>query len=219
MAEEEKQEPAKPKKEKGGLPVPLFGLIGFAIVLIALVVNVFLILGIKSEVSAITEVIISGKLPAHSAEADKHEKKTHKEAEEYPEDEENTVGQYVADDKAEYFETGRITTNPRSSPRFVVLNLGMFFSTAEKAEGEGEAEEAHKEEKKEEGTPPFSPYGKKFDGMVKNIINSQIGSMSLEELQIPRDSLTLLFKKKLRPLFSQQESRLKEVAIIEFIVQ
>jgi len=217
MAEEEKQEPAKPKKEKGGgLPVPLFGLIGFAIVLIALVVNVFLILGIKSEVSAITEVIISGKLPAHSAEADKHEKKTHKEAEEFPEDEDNTVGQYVADDKAEYFETGRITTNPRSSPRFVVLNLGMFFSTTPHEEGE---EEEHKEEKKEEGTPSFSPYGKKFDGMIKNIINSQIGGMSLEELQIPRDSLTLLFKKKLRPLFSQQESRLKEVAIIEFIVQ
>ena len=216
MADEEKQEPAKPKKEKGGLPVPLFGLIGFAIILIALVVNVFLILGIKSDVTAITEVIATGKLPeGHSKTDEKDKKKSHNKDEEFFDDEESTVGQYVADEKAEYFETGRITTNPRASSRFVVLNLGMFFSKYPKAEGE---EEEPKEESKEK-VESFSPYGKKFDGMVKNIINSQIGSMSLEELQIPRDSLTNIFKIKLRPLFGQQESRLKEVAIIEFIVQ
>jgi hypothetical protein len=216
MADEEKQEPAKPKKEKGGLPVPLFGLIGFVIMLIALLVNVFLVLGIKSEVASITEVIVSGKIPAASGHEGKEEKKKKNFEEEDFSEEESSVGKYVADDKAEYFETGRITTNPRSSQRFVVLNLGMFFSEYPKAEGE---EEEAKEEHKAEGPESFSPYGKKFDGMVKNIINSQIGSMSLEELLIPRDSLTLLFKQKLRPLFGQQEARLKEVAIIEFIVQ
>lgn len=212
MAEEEKQEPAKPKKEKGGLPVPLFGLLGFAIVLIALIVNVFLVLGIKSDVTAITEVIASGKLPTHAAEESKDKNKAHKE-EEYFDDAESTVGQYVADDKAEYFETGRITTNPKASSRFVVLNLGMFFLEEPKGE-----DEEPKEGKKDEAES-FSPYGKKFDGMIKNIINGQIGSMSLEELQIPRDSLTNIFKQRLRPLFGQQKARLKEVAIIEFIVQ
>lgn len=216
MAEEEKQEPAKPKKEKGGLPVPLFGLIGFAIILIALVVNVFLVLGIKSDVTAITEVIATGKLPTHTPEEDKDKKKKKVDEEFYEEEDGNDVGKYVADEKAEYFETGRITTNPKLSSRFVVLNLGMFFSELPKSE---EEEEKPKEEAKKGEPESFSPYGKKFDGMVRNIINSQIGSMSLEELQIPRDSLTNLFKKRLRPLFSQQEARLKEVAIIEFIVQ
>lgn len=215
MADEEKQEPAKPKKEKGGLPVPLFGLIGFVIMLIALLVNVFLVLGIKSEVASITEAIVSGKLPTHTGHENKEEKKKSTEEEEEVGDEKNNVGKYVADDNAEYFETGRVTTNPRASQRFVVLNLGMFFSKISTGE---EEEEAPKEEGKGKDES-FSPFGKKFDGMVKNIINSQIGNMTLEELQIPRDSLTLLFKEKLKPLFSQKETRLKEVAIIEFIVQ
>ncbi len=211
MAEEEKQEPEKPKKEKSGLPFPLFGLVGFAIVLIALIINVFLILGIKSEVSSITEAITSGKI---NTQNDSKDKKSSESADHDSDSEDSNVGKYVADEKADYFETGRITTNPRASTSFVVLNLGVYFT-----KGDSKSEGGSEGEGKKEASTSFSPFGKKFDGMVKNIINSQIGNMSLDELQIPRDSLSLLFKQKLKPLFSQQEARLKDVAIVEFIVQ
>lgn len=209
MAEEEKQEPAAPKKEKSGMPVSIIGLVGFVVILIALLVNVFLILGVKSDVTAITQVITSGKLP----EAKSGDEKKKPIIEDEDDDDANTVGQYVADKDAQYFETGRITTNPKSSSRFVVLNLGMFFTKNQAGEEEGG------EEKKKNEPVSFSPYGLKFDGMVKNIINSQIGSMSLEELQIPRDSLTFLFRKKLKPLFRQQDAQLRKVAVVEYIVQ
>ncbi len=55
--------------------------------------------------------------------------------------------------------------------------------------------------------------------MIRNIVNSQIGSMSLEELQIPRDSMSKIFRERLRPLFRQQNARLKDIAIVEFIIQ
>ncbi len=212
MADEQKQEPAAPKKDKGGLPFPLFGLIGFAIMLIALLVNLFLILGIKSEVGAISNVIVSGGLPIGSKDSNSKDKANENDENS---DEPSAQGQYVADENAEYFETGRITTNPRMSSNFVVINLGLFFIK----EKSGEEEAPPEGEGKEATATSFSPFGKKFDGMLRNIVNSQIGSMSLEELQIPRDSISKVFIEKLKPLFRQQKTKLKEIAIVEFIVQ
>lgn len=214
MADEPKQEPATSKKEKSGLPVPIFGLVGFVVVLIVLVVNLFMILAIKSEVKSISEAILTGNLPIK--EATQENAKKEKSIEEDEDDPLDNVGKYVADENANYFETGRITTNPRMSSSFVVINLGVFFKEKEKKDAA--AGQGNKEAKSNE-TAGFSPFGRKFDGMLRNIVNSQIGSMSLEELQIPRDSMSKLFKERLRPLFRQQDAQLKDVAIVEFIIQ
>ena len=211
MADESKQEPEKPGKNKSGGSIPLFGLIGFAIVLIALVVNLFLLLGVKSQVASMSEVIMTGGISSGK------EHTTDKKSEDAPHEEETEQGsssQFVADEEAQYFETGRITTNPRQSSNFVVMNLGLFYKL--KNTGEEEAPPAE-EGAKEKDT--FSPFGKKFDGMLRNLVNSQIGSMSIEEMQIPRDSMSKMFLMKLKPLFSQKKTTLKEVAIVEFIIQ
>ena len=130
--------------------------------------------------------------------------------EEFPEDN-STKG-------TEYFETGRITTNPRASTSFVVINLGMIFKVKPAEEGEKKAAEGEKKEK-ETTSAPISPFGKRFDGMLRNSINAELGKLSVDEMQIPRDSLSNMLKTKLIPLFKNEKSLLKEVVVVEFIIQ
>lgn len=207
MSEEPKQEPEQPKKEKKAAPFSMVGLIAFVILLIAIVFSIILMLGVKSSVSELNNMIASGKFGKITLSENKDN--------ESGKNEEGTTGSSVTNEKAEYFETGRITTNPRLSSNFVVLNLGMFFIPSQT-----EGEEAKAEEPKDKNSEPaFSPFGKKFDGMVKSIINSQIGNMSIQELQAPRDTINKQFLEKLKPLFQQQKAKLKEIAIVEFIIQ
>jgi hypothetical protein len=208
MADEKKQETEKPVKVKGDSQLPMVGIIGFAIVLVALIVNLWFLLGIKSQVSTISDVFVSGKAITH--EAKNGEKSAENKTDgDNPEDNSNKDTQY--------FETGRITTNPRASTSFVVINLGMIFKVNAVAEGEKKAEGESKE--KETTAPPISPFGKRFDGMLRNEINSELGRLTVDEMQIPRDSLSNMLKTKLLPLFKNEKSFLKEVVIVEFIIQ
>ena len=61
MADEKKQEPEKPLKAKGDSQFPMVGIVGFAIVLVALILILWFLLGIKSQVSTMSEIIVSGK--------------------------------------------------------------------------------------------------------------------------------------------------------------
>jgi hypothetical protein len=207
MAEEKKQEPEKPVKVKSESPIPMVGIIAFAIILIALLLNLWFLLGIKSQVSSVNEIIVASNPNIHG-EKSGEKNPSAKSGESSKEDTSNKDTQY--------FETGRITTNPRASTSFVVINLGMIFKVKPSEEGD----EKHSEgEKKDASAQPISPFGKRFDGMLRNSINSELGKLSVDEMQIPRDSLSSILKNKLVPLFLEEKSSLKDVVIVEFIIQ
>lgn len=111
-------------------------------------------------------------------------------------------------DKFEYLETGRITTNPLASSQFVVLNLGIFYSPLKNN---------NKEEKAEASDPQLKT--QRLNALIKHKVNSQVGDMDVMAFQIPRDSLAVKFKQKLEPAFKMEGYRIKEVIIIEFIIQ
>ncbi|MBX3044526.1 MAG: hypothetical protein KIT33_09835 [Candidatus Kapabacteria bacterium] len=111
-------------------------------------------------------------------------------------------------DKFDYMETGRITTNPAASSQFVVVNLGIFYAP-------------EKSDKKDDEAAKVDPAAKsqRLNALIKHQVNSQIGDMDMYSLQIPRDSLMTIFKEKLMPSFKMEGYKLRDVILVEFIVQ
>jgi hypothetical protein len=114
-------------------------------------------------------------------------------------------------DKFEYLETGRITTNPASSTQFVVVSLGVFYSPVVKDGKEHDDKEAIK-------LDPETKI-KRLNALIRHQVNSQIGDMDMYALQIPRDSLMSIFKTKLAPSIKMEGFLLKDVILLEFIIQ
>ncbi len=94
-------------------------------------------------------------------------------------------------------ETGRITTNPKNSDRFVVVNLGIEFKSKEKLE---ELEPA-------------------LLAKIRGTINSTFANMTIDEIHSQRDSLNIIFQNNLKPIFQKEKKLISEVIIQEFIIQ
>ena len=108
-----------------------------------------------------------------------------------------------------FLSTGRITTNPKMSTQFIVVDLGLDFYVNE---------EQMKEIKKEK--PEESPMMLKPLSSVKGEVNNMLGSYTVEELQsISRDTLQSMINAKLVKVFLANKMVLKEAILQEFIIQ
>ncbi len=117
--------------------------------------------------------------------------------------------------KTIFFETGRITTNPRDgAATFVVANLGLEFV------------KINEDDKELEGLA--DPTGKvkveevivqKLLARIKSNVNTFIASYNLQEIQAQRPELEQLFKSNLDPIFKEFGLKLVKVGLIEFIIQ
>ena len=105
-------------------------------------------------------------------------------------------------------ETGRIITNPKLSEKFAVINLGLSYR-----------EKVGEEESSEESADAPDAKALKMEAQIKSILNNMIGSMTEEEIQHQRQNLSTIVKEKLTPLFKKNKMFLREVLIVEFIIQ
>jgi flagellar basal body-associated protein FliL len=124
------------------------------------------------------------------AKKEKAEKEAHKNAE--------------MDKKKQFQSSGRITTNPKASAQFVVIDLG--FEYAPLGEEEVEAKEG-------EGFEPG------LQAKIKGTVTRTLGSMTAEELTSRRDTLDKIFFKNLKPVFKEEKFMLHSVILQEFIIQ
>ena len=108
------------------------------------------------------------------------------------------------EENIQFIETGRITTNAKASEKFVVVNLGLEFSTKEPLESG------------EDGENQLSPI---LNAKIKGAVNQIIGSLTVEEIHTSRDTLPEIFRAELLKIFKKKDIRLKDVIIQEFIIQ
>lgn len=194
---EEKQEPQKVKKQ-GGLNLPLLaGIIGGVIIIQAVLIIVIF----QLFVSPIYQQLpLANKQETQKEELSEEQEEAEKEAKVLSaEDEKNLI----------FIETGRITTNPLASPRFVVINLGLELLAKEPEIKKELSQEIEK-----------SLLGKKIMAGTQENINNLIGSLTAEEISnIKRDTLKSMIVEKLKPFFKQNKIRLYDVKLKEFIIQ
>ena len=201
MAEElEKQEPEKQKKKEkkassgGGLPLPMLigiGVGGVVLVLVTVILGYFI--ATKLFPSQQQVVVTNGQVKA--------ENKTEQEE---PADVHESL----------YMETGRITTNPKDVPTtFVVLNLSLEFVPKNKDD------EKTKEVLGKEGVNTAHPTIQKMLARIKSMINNQIASTPMADLQAKRPELEKIYKELLQPTFKEFGFKLLNVGILEFIIQ
>ena len=195
---EEKQKPEKPKKSRdAGVSLPiLLGIIGGVLVIfmafIYFLVLPYLVEGLGGDQAA------SGGAGTEAV-ADSAGKKDG----ENPENEE--LSEFMADESMVHFvQTGRITTNPKQSSNFAVIDLGLEFIKKEGIESHGEGEN-------------FS--ATKMNAKNKSTVTSVIGSYNDDWLLANRDSLSVILFDKLKPEFKENEMLLKDVILQEFIIQ
>jgi flagellar basal body-associated protein FliL len=216
MAEEngEKQEPVKPEKKTkkkpslgGGLSLPvIIGAVAGLLVLIAATV--------------IFSIFIASKFiaPQQSASGEdgKHADKTEKHEEDEDEEKKDEIDLEMAEEEEfqkgmvgiHYVKTGRITTNPKGSSQFVVLNLGFEFRMKNKDNEWVESEVTEED-----------PMVKHAMSKAKGVVNQVLGSMTVEELHSKRSEMPLILKEKLKDTFKKYRILLKDVIIEEFIIQ
>ncbi len=205
MAEEgRKQEPEKPQKKSGALSLPVIIGIGAGVLVILVAVILF---AVKMMLNTVVETKMGAIQQSAEQQAVPKEEKDMSNLEFYKMMSENDS---VGDEDAKYMETGRITTNPRGSTQFVVVNLGISYRD------KSAEEEAKKKDKNEE----TDDKKRKFEALIRNAINNQIGDMTVAELQqIRRDSLRSIFKESLTPVFINNRIFLRDVILVEYIIQ
>jgi flagellar basal body-associated protein FliL len=178
---EENQEAPSPKATSKKMKLlVLIGIIGGVVVLQAIIIVLFIYFFITPTISSDGE---GGK----SVQTKKH----------------NTGDEERTEDKdanLKFVETGRITTNPKMSTKFVVINLGLEF----KAKEEGSGEEN------------LSP---KMMAKIKGVVNQVLGSYLVEELHAKRDSIGIILKNDLKITFNEENYLLKDVILQEFLIQ
>lgn len=189
MSDEEKNIETASPKKKG-LSLPIIIAVIAGGVILLVVAIVFVI------------SIMMNNMKESIIQSTGNEVSTEKKVEEKPKDE--------SLDKYEYLETGRITTNPSGSTQFVVVNLGIFYAPIKAKSEESESEE---------GKIDPEAKTKRLNALIKHQINSQIGDMDIYSLQISRDSLMMKFKHRLEPSFKMEGLKLRDVILVEFIVQ
>lgn len=183
-----KQEPELQKKKEGGMKLPVL----IALILGILIVNAVLIV-------VLFNMMVAPNLKSDGGEETKKAKVEHKEDEGGTGEESKTPSEFIA--------SGRITTNPRGSDRFVVVDLAFEFTKKEGAE-EGESHGGEK--------GGFSP---KMLALIKGSVNKSIGMMTVEDIQASRDTLDKIFFTSMKPIFKKDHKTLKQVIIQEFILQ
>jgi len=218
MAEEEVQQPEKPAKKKkssGGLSLPMMIVIGAGTLIVLVGVSLFAINYMVNNIidKKLGSVSDTTKTHSHEDEANKklkeHKKELDKTFKELEEEE-----YFETEEGVSYMETDRIVTNPKFSTRFAVIRLGLSYRE-KVAEGEGEAEGGHEEAKEGE----VDHKAQKYQAQIKSIINDMIGTMTEEEIQQQRQNLPIIIKEKLTPVFKKQKKYLRDVLIVEFIIQ
>lgn len=204
--EKDGQEPIKPENEEkskssGGLKLPfVLGIIAGVLLVLILAVR-FLFL--PYIVGSLTSEATAGE--------NKIEHQSKEDHSDSPLKEELEV--FKANEKlSEFVQTGRITTNPRQSTQFVVADFGIIFFPKD----EESLKELYPGGKKEEGNSSLPP---SLSSRVRGIINSVLGSMSVEELQVKRDSIPEFVMANLKPFFKEKKLFIKEVILQEFIIQ
>jgi len=196
QADQGKQEPEKPKKKNTGMPMS----------------RLLMIIGGILVVNAIAFIVIFRFFlaPADDPNAkDKDKAKKEKvktDDEEFMDEDEAAEEDFFADEsKRLYVETGRITTNPKMSTKFVIINVGMVFRP--------------KEEVPPEQIKPDSDLMKKLQAKIKAVIIKEIGNLTVDELQAKRGELDIMLRDKLRPVYKESKIFLREVNLTEFIMQ
>lgn len=191
----EKQAAEKPPKKPGemNLMKMLIMVGGTVVVLFILLIVVYMVI-IKPDLQ---------KMSINGEGKDKTEElKEAKDGEFNPEE-------IKKEENERFLSTGRITTNPKMSTQFIVVDLGLDFYVNE---------EQMKEIKKEK--PEESPLMLKPLASVKGEVNNMLGSYTVEELQsIRRDTLQSMINEKLIKVFLANKMVLKEAILQEFIIQ
>ncbi|MCX6155805.1 MAG: hypothetical protein NT007_16795 [Candidatus Kapabacteria bacterium] len=192
----DRQEPERPaKKSSGGMGLTKILIIIFVVILLQ--GGLFFIL---------FKFVLNPSGPTDPLEKEKSEqvKRLEEEKKKLNGKENEEEAAMAPEKELHYGKTGRITTNPKGSDRFVVINLGIEFRSKEPLEG---------------GTKE-NPFSEKMFGRIQSVVNGVLGSMSIDELQSKRDSLHFVFKDKLKPVIqAQKECFLRGVDVIEFILQ
>lgn len=194
---DDKKESDKSKKKKGGMSLPVMIGIGVG----AIVVQVVLII-----------VVVNFVLPKSGGEEDKHKTEKMKEKEKAKsEDEKFFEGDseeedFFAEEKErKYLETDKIITNPKGSTKFVVVNLGLEYK--------------FKPDVPEPEQAPDSDLMKKLMARLKTTVIQDIGSKSVDEIHNSRSTYNIEIKDKLKPVFKESKIFLRNVYIVEFIIQ
>lgn len=194
---DENQEPEKSKKKKGGMSLPVMIGIGFG----AIVVQVVLII-----------VVVNFVLPKSGADEANHksEKMTEKqkqksEDEKFFEGDTDEEDFFAEEKERKYLETDKIITNPKGSTKFVVLNLGLEYK--------------FKPEVPEPERAADSDLMKKLMARLKTTVIQDIGSKSVDEIHNSRSTYDVMIKEKLKPVFKESKIFLRNVFIVEFIIQ
>lgn len=196
----EKHIPEKPKGIIGNMKLPIT--IGVIVLVIAIPIIIVFIL-FKTMVAPVLNPVQPNQ--AQQVNADKTPKVGEAGKTENPEQ------QLSDEDKKnmQFVETGRMMTNPRSSTNIIVLNLGIEFLPKDKDEIA---------DIKKEGVN--SMIMKKVLSRIQGTFQGKLGDMTLEEVQaVRKDTLSVLFKSYLEPVFKDYDMYLKSVMVKEFLIQ
>ena len=201
---EEKQEPVKPPKKSSGdiSLVTIIGVIGGAVVIMFLLLVVFFMFFVKPYLGG-----------GHGKEAAKTEQTEEKKEAKMPEGDMSEEFGSKNKEFLRFAATEKIVTNPKgSSSQFIVIRIGVEYIQFDK-DGKPEAPPAAAAEK---GVPTFEGSMKaKVEGQVLSFL----GSYTIEEFQAKRDSLPVLFKTRLKDTFKEDKMKIKDVVIMEFLIQ
>jgi flagellar basal body-associated protein FliL len=189
MAKEKNEIDSKPEPQmtkKTGMSMPMMvgvivGIIAVNAVIIILLFNFLIVPSLNSD---------SNDNSGEKAKKEKAAEEAHKNAE--------------MEKKQKFQSSGRITTNPKASAQFVVIDLGFEFAPI--GEEEGEAKEG-------EGFEPG------LQAKIKGTVTKTLGSMTAEELTARRDTLDRIFFKNLKQVFKEEKFMLHSVILQEFIIQ
>jgi flagellar basal body-associated protein FliL len=213
-SKDEKQVPLKPKKIGGELSfVKILIIIGVTVTLIFVMFIITWIFVVQPGLNPHAAVSDSTQVDDAHGE-DSHGKKSNS----LDEDKMTEEEKFLADEEHGLFETtGRITTNPKGSTKFVVVDLGLEFVVKKHLDEDGEEIEEEAPLHGGDGTSLFEP---KALARIKGGVTSMIGSMPLQELQtIERDTLKVMFFTRLKPILKKEEMFLRNVILQEFIIQ
>lgn len=209
--EQEKQIPEKPKKKSGGMSTPvILGIIGGIVVFQAVLIFFLFKFFIVPQQQPVEH---------DAAHAEKDRAAEVKDEEKDHENKNWEYDEFTLDPKLVHtYETGRITTNPKSSEKFVIVNLAIeYIVKNEESLEEINAELAAHGGGDDEGDPSLFTHKKKI--RIKGKINSMLGGLSVDELFAKRDSLPSIFKEGLAEVINDHHMKVKDVIIQEFMIQ
>jgi hypothetical protein len=193
----EKQASDKPKRNPGELGfMQILIFLGGTVVLLFVLLIIGYFIFIKPDLQKITTAGGEDKAKTENVKKDS-------------ESETVNPDEFKKEENERFISTGRITTNPKMSTQFVVVDFGLDFYVSDLL---GKSIKKDKPEESSEMLKPLSA--------VKGEINNLLGSYTVEELQaIPRDSLQSRIKSRLINVFTQNKMMLKDAILQEFIIQ